>query len=187
MRRAVPRPYAPPVTISLVPLGDEHVAPFAKTIEDPDILRFTGVPVPTPAGWIDTWRASCAEHDDRDSFAIVDETEAAHAGFVGWAVGFGRDREAARIELGYALAPWGRGRGLATEALRLLSHWALADGMLRLVLQIQEANTASQAVARRAGYTYEGTQRSAYHKNGERVELQLWSLLPSDLTPDPAG
>jgi hypothetical protein len=77
--------------------------------------------------------------------------------------------------------------GLATEALRLLSHWAPTDEMLRLVLQIQEANTASQALARRAGYTDEGTQRSAHHKNGERVELQLWSLLPSDLTPDPAG
>jgi RimJ/RimL family protein N-acetyltransferase len=175
------------MTIRLVPFGDEHVAPFAKTIEDPDVLRFTGVPVPTPAGWIDSWRAAYAEHDDRDSFAIVDDAEATHAGFVGWAVGFGRDRDAAQIELGYALSPWARGRGLATEALRLLSRWALADGMLRLVLQIQETNHASQAVARRAGYTYEGTQRSVHHKNGERVDLELWSLLPGDLPAEPAG
>lgn len=170
------------MSVRLVPFGVEHVPAFAQTVTDPDIVRFTGVPVPPPDGWIEKWRTGYAESDDKDNFAILDDTVTEHDGFAGWAVGFGRQRgDDAVIELGYALSPWARGRGIATEALRQLSRWALDDGMLRLVLQIQVANTASQRVAERVGYTLEGTLRSVHHKNGERVDLQTWSLLPGEL------
>lgn len=49
------------------------------------------------------------------------------------------------------------------------------------MLQIQVANPGSQRIAEKVGFTWEGTQRSVHHKNGERVDLQLWSLLPGEL------
>lgn len=166
--------------IQLVPFADEHVEDFARTLLDPDILRFTGVPVPTPEDFVGTWRRLYDESEDRDNFALVDREVADHDGFVGWACGFHRSVEDSSIELGYAVAPWARGRGYGAAALRLLTDWAFGQGLERLVLQIQVQNAASQGVARSAGFVLEGVQRSVHHKNGERVDLQLWSKLPSD-------
>jgi [ribosomal protein S5]-alanine N-acetyltransferase len=157
------------------------VAGMQATISDPDVLRFTGVPDPVPQDGIATWRRRSVELDDRENLAIVDDEVGEHGGFVGWVVRFAIDRESGHLELGYATSPWARGRGVASEALRQLTQLALEEGFQRVVLQIQVVNAASQRIAEKVGYTYEGTQRSVHHKNGERVDLQLWSLLPGEL------
>jgi RimJ/RimL family protein N-acetyltransferase len=55
--------------------------------------------------------------------------------------------------LSYWLAAPARGRGAATTALRLLSAWAFANrGVAELRLWAHADNTASRAVAERAGY-----------------------------------
>lgn len=169
------------MSIRVVPFGDEHVAGMEATIVDPDVLQYTGVPDPTPSGWISEWRQRFVDHDDRECFAIVDDAASEYLGFVGWAVRFSIDHEASSVELGYATSPWARGRGIATETLRQLTRAALDEGFHRLVLQIDVTNAASQRIAEKVGYTYEGTQRSVHHKNGERIDLQLWSLLPGEL------
>ncbi|WP_220212242.1 GNAT family N-acetyltransferase [Streptomyces sp. WELS2] len=62
--------------------------------------------------------------------------------------------EEGRVEIGYDLAESARGNGYATEALRALAEWALArDGVRTLFATIDPANTASQAVVSRAGFT----------------------------------
>ena len=77
-----------------------------------------------------------------------------------------------------------RARHGTREALELLTTWALHElGMLRLELLIGADNAGSQGVARRCGYTFEGTRRSAYMKPGRREDTQVWSLLPSDPRP----
>jgi len=162
-------------TTRLVPFADEHVAPFAETIRDPAILRYTGTPVPTPDGWIAAWRRRFLD-EDRASFAIVDNA----GGFVGYAVTGPIDREGASAELGYAISPWARGRGHATEALRLLTDWAFADGIIRATLLIAVSNSASSRVAEKCGYTLEGVLRSVHQKNGRREDMQSWSRLPTD-------
>jgi RimJ/RimL family protein N-acetyltransferase len=56
-------------------------------------------------------------------------------------------------EVSYWLAPQGRGRGAATEAVQLLVAWACASGAFTsLVLYTLPGNAASQAVALRAGF-----------------------------------
>lgn len=168
------------MTIRLVPFGDEHVAGLQATWLDPDILRFTSTPDPTPADWMTTWRAQF-DGESRVNWAIHDDTVPEHAGFVGYAVAFNLDREAAEVELGYATAPWARGRGVATAALSLLTQWALAEGMQRLTLLISPENLASQRIAEKCGYTFEGVLRSLHNRDGTRSDLTCWSLLPADL------
>lgn len=169
------------MSIQVVPFTDEHQPGMERTILDPAILRFTGVPVPTPAGWVPVWRQRFIDLADRENYAIVDDEYDQDAGFVGFGVRFAINHADSSVELGYATSPWARGRGVSTEALRVLTRAALDEGFQRIVLQIQEANPASQRVAEKVGYSYEGTQRSVHHKNGERVALQLWSLLPGEL------
>lgn len=168
--------------IRLTAFTDDHVEPMARTITDPEILRFTRIPVPTPDDWIDQWRRRYAESDN-ELWAVVGTGLAGKDRFAGYAVAIRSAHDDREVELGYAVSPWARGRGVATAALGLLTDWALGEDMLRLVLLISADNPASQRVAAKAGYVYEGTLRSVANRPGERVDLQSWSLLPTDPRP----
>jgi len=102
-----------------VPLGTEHLAALREAMSDADILRFTRTPDPVPEGWIEKWLARFGG-DDRFAFAIVD----AEGQFLGYAVTGPVNRRDLEVELGYAVTPAARGRGVATEALRQLTRWA---------------------------------------------------------------
>jgi RimJ/RimL family protein N-acetyltransferase len=88
-----------------------------------------------------------------------------------------------RGELGYWLAPWARGRGAATRAVRLLSRWALNGlGLARLALLTDTDHRASQRVAERCGFSREGVLRSFEERKGRRHDVVVFSLLPGDLS-----
>jgi RimJ/RimL family protein N-acetyltransferase len=68
------------------------------------------------------------------------------------------------------------------EAVVGLSRWALTEAALqRIQLRIAPANEASQRVAEKAGFTREGVARNAGTVHGGRVDLVVWSLIPTDL------
>ena len=91
--------------------------------------------------------------------------------------------------LRYWLLPEGRGRGLATHAVRLLASWAFGElGLGRLALYIEPENVASQALAVRCGFVREGLLRKLMKgRDGERIDLLLYGLLPDELTGDAAS
>ena len=94
------------------------------------------------------------------------------------------DWRAKTTEVGYWAAPWVRGKGVTTKAVRLLSTWALTDqGMERVELLAATANTGSQRVAEKAGFQREGIARNAGFVHDGRVDLTVWSLVPADLIP----
>jgi RimJ/RimL family protein N-acetyltransferase len=171
--------------LRLEPFAASHLAALPAMLADPDTLRFTRVPVPVPAGFEQTWLERYEEGrraGTREGFAIVDPADES---VVGLALAARIDREAQTVELGYVVSPTARGRGVATEALRLLSDWAFRElDALRLELLISDDNVASQRVAARCGYVREGLLRSVYTKPGIREDTQIWSRLPTD--PDPA-
>ncbi|MES4891889.1 GNAT family N-acetyltransferase [Streptomyces sp. NPDC096012] len=85
-------------------------------------------------------------------------------------------------EVVYWVLPEARGGGVAVQAARRLSDWALADlGLHRLSLYHAVANPASCRVAEKAGYTFEGTLRSAeLHTDGWH-DLHLHALVAGDV------
>ncbi len=84
-------------------------------------------------------------------------------------------------EIGYTVAPWGRRRGYAAEAAAGLAEWGLRRGAPRVHLYTDVGNTASQAVARRAGFTQEGVVRSCLeYRDGTRSDAVLFGRLPGD-------
>jgi RimJ/RimL family protein N-acetyltransferase len=92
-----------------------------------------------------------------------------------------RHREA---EIGYWAAPSARGKGVMTEATIALSRWVLTEvAFERVVLRIAPGNKASARVAEKAGFTYEGTARNAGFVHTGRVDLAIYSLIPTDLHP----
>jgi len=85
-------------------------------------------------------------------------------------------------EIGYWVSPWGRGSGLAGRASRLLAAWALQDqGTERLVIHAATGNIASRRSALAAGFHSEGIARSAGYTHDGRVDLEVFSLITSDL------
>jgi RimJ/RimL family protein N-acetyltransferase len=132
-----------------------------------------------PPGCAPAWPARYASgrpDGTREAFAIVEDAE-----FLGIGVAPSINVPAREAELGYLVAPWARRRGVATSALLQLTRWAFEDrGILRAYLRINVGNDASRGVARRCGYTYEGTLRSTWFKDDLRVDTELWSRLPSD-------
>ncbi len=84
--------------------------------------------------------------------------------------------------VGYWLTPTARGRGAATQAVRLLARWAFTTlGLARLELTCDPANHASQHVAERCGFTREGLLRSHVPFQGTRRDSLIYSLLPGEL------
>jgi RimJ/RimL family protein N-acetyltransferase len=167
--------------IRLEPFARDHLEALNDMLEDPDVLRFTRVPEPVPAGFAESWveRYERGRADGtRMNFAVVEGPERRFAGF---AVAPVIDTEAATAELGYVVAGWARGRGVGTAALRELTAWAFSElGMVRLELLIDVDNPASKRVAEHCGYMREGVLRSAYVKPGRRTDTEIWSRLVTD-------
>jgi RimJ/RimL family protein N-acetyltransferase len=85
------------------------------------------------------------------------------------------------VEVGYWVAPWARGRGVATAATKAAVGFAFDQGAARVELLTMRANAWSQRVALAAGFRYEGVCRgAALTRDGHRADLLLWARLAAD-------
>lgn len=112
------------------------------------------------------------------AYAIADPATDALLGSVGL------DRlvaERQQAEIGYWVAPWARGRGVARAATTALTTWAFGHGFARLELLTDWTNAASQRVALAAGYRREGVRRGAGNtRAGGRDDLLVFARLADD-------
>jgi RimJ/RimL family protein N-acetyltransferase len=93
-----------------------------------------------------------------------------------------------RAEVGIWLAPQVRGRGLGRRALRLAAGWLFsACGLERVEVQTEPGNETMLRTARAAGFVREGLLRSYVRDRSGRLDMAIFSLLPSDLEPTASG
>jgi RimJ/RimL family protein N-acetyltransferase len=165
--------------MQLVPFSERHLGDIRELIADPTVLSYTRIPEPPgpefPEQWLARYRRG-REEGTAEAFAIEEGGR-----FLGLALAPTIHEDDAEMELGYIVAGWARGRGVATEALGQLTRWALERGAQRIVLIIDVTNEASRTVAERCGYVREGVMRSTHLKQGRRVDAEMWSLLPGDV------
>jgi RimJ/RimL family protein N-acetyltransferase len=148
----------PPLNDGLVALRSWTAADVPAIVEacqDPEIPRWTLVPSPYGEADARAYLQRVADGWDagaRATFAIVDAAD--HGALLG-AAGLNRiDWDQCAADLGYWVAAPARGRGVAARAVELLAGWAFGTlGLERLELRANEANTASRAVAARAGFS----------------------------------
>jgi precorrin-2 C(20)-methyltransferase len=113
-------------------------------------------------------------------FAVIDRDGGALCGTIGL---FRVDWSQLTCEVGYGMRPGLRGRGYATDALRLVSEWALRDcGLHRVELRAATTNLASIRVAEKGGFLREGLARGAERgPDGTSHDQHVFSLLEADL------
>jgi precorrin-6Y C5,15-methyltransferase (decarboxylating) len=158
-----------------------------EACQDAETLRWLALPRPytrTDAQWfIGTFGPSQRESGAGIVFAIES------AGRLAGAIDLKAVHWAARVaEVGYWVAPWARGRGVAAQATRALGEWAIRDhGFERVQLFAAVGNAPSQRVAQKAGFVREGVARNACCVPGGRADMVLFSLVPQDLKSADAG
>ena len=143
----------------------EHLRPWMGwepgTKGPPDVLAF-----------IERSRASAVDMEANGIFL-----DGAAVGTVGLRV----DAMNAQGEVGYWLAADHQGRGIVTRACaRFIDHGFSELGLGRIELKAGVENVRSRAVAERLGMTQEGVLRSAERVAAGRLDLVVYSLLPSE-------
>jgi RimJ/RimL family protein N-acetyltransferase len=154
----------------------DDVPALVRACADPLVARYTSVPVPyTPEDavkYVEAGRSPTALPMAAVSRQDPDEV----LGAVGL---HAVSRARRRGEIGYWTASWARGRGVATEALSLLSLWAMENlGLGRLDLYAEPENEASHAVALRAGFERGELVRSGIALRGRRYDVIRFTLAP---------
>lgn len=151
--------------ITLRAMTSADVDALVAACRDPEIPRWTRVPVPYRRADALSWIAGSELELDAGvtiGWLAVDAEDRLLASISVMQI----DRAAGTGEIGYWVAREARGRGVATRAVRLVRDWAPAAlGLTTLEIEAHEDNLASQAVARSAGFTETG-RRDAPPREG---------------------
>lgn len=157
--------------------ADERDIRLAQILSgDPYIPRIGSLPPNATDAqareWVDHQRSS-VERGAGFSFTIVDTGSDTPVGNCGvWL----RELSNGRASAGYAVAPPYRGRGLAADALSVLTGFAAElSGLHRIELCIEPWNSASARTAEAAGYVREGLMRSHQWIGGQRRDMLLYA------------
>ncbi|WP_369144542.1 GNAT family N-acetyltransferase [Streptomyces sp. R44] len=158
----------------------EDVDAVYAICQDPAIQRWTVVPSPYKREDAELFVLRLVPDGWRDDAEYVFAAEPVEGGPLLASVGlFNRGQGA--WEVGYWMAKEQRGSGYMTESVRALAHWAFTGlGCTRLIWRAEVGNTASRAVAERAGFVLEGVQRAGLANKGTLRDAWVGALLPSD-------
>jgi RimJ/RimL family protein N-acetyltransferase len=175
----------PPLSDSVVTLRAftlDDVAWVTEGCRDPDVARFTSVPDPYEPDHAREWIGQQADLRESGAGLHLAATAADDGAPLG-SVGLQRiEWDQLRGEIGYWIAPGGRGRGAAPSAVRLLAGYGFdVAGLRRIEVIPYLDNPASQRVAEKAGCQREGVLRSYFLARGVRHDCVMYSLLPEDL------
>jgi RimJ/RimL family protein N-acetyltransferase len=165
---------------SLVVRGPTHadVDEIAPAFLDPEIGGEAGLPpfdVEMLHSIMDEQLPAMRERGLLAAYVIVDG-ETAVGGFT--LHHFDPMRDA--VEVGYWLFPHARGRGVATRVLGAMVEHAFANGIRRVEAHVRLANTASERVLERLGFTREGVRRRFLRYEGAYADATIFSRLVDD-------
>jgi RimJ/RimL family protein N-acetyltransferase len=116
---------------------------------------------------------------------IVEDDTGAVAGTVDWfAVQHGPSSTARALNVGIALLPAYRGRGLGTAAQRAIAEYLFANTLIeRLEASTDVENIAEQRALEKARFQREGILRHAQFRDGRWHDLLIYSRLRGDPSP----
>ncbi|WP_179199450.1 GNAT family N-acetyltransferase [Streptomyces viridochromogenes] len=163
----------------LRPFTEADAAVMAEIIEDPDVVRFTGEPsAELTVERLRDWYGSRSAQTDRLDLAVTDR---ATGELVGEVVLFEWDARARGCTFRTLIGPRGRGRGLGTEATRLIvGHGFEQLGLHRIELEAYGHNARALRVYEKVGFVREGVRREADFRDGRWLDWVLMAMLEQE-------
>jgi RimJ/RimL family protein N-acetyltransferase len=161
--------------------ADQDIPAIVRACRDPAIQRYTTVPEPygeaEARGHIDRAAAGVAEGLSLNVATVDAET----GEWLGNAGIRRHSSDAGRWSIGYLVAPWARGRGLAERSVRLLCRFGFDElGAERIEITAEPENEASLRVAQKAGFQREGLLHAYLVVKGVRRDAVMFALLRTD-------
>lgn len=157
---------------------ESDAADVVHAINNKEVLNNLrdGIPYPYSLADAESFIRSRLDADKNEAFAwaITDN------GRVIGSIGIFRKGNIHRLtaEMGYYLAEDFWGKGIATEAVReAVSYVFLHTDIVRVYAEPFARNLASCRVLEKAGFTFEGVLRKNAIKNGEILDMRLYSIV----------
>ncbi|MDX3383474.1 GNAT family protein [Streptomyces niveiscabiei] len=167
-----------PLTV-LRPFTEADAETMARLMEDPEVVRFTGAsPNPLSPEFLRSWYGSRSAQADRLDLAVTDR---ASGELVGEVVLNEWDPEARSCTFRTLIGPGGRGRGLGTEATRLIVGYGFDRLRLhRIGLEAYAFNSRAIRVYEKVGFVHEGVRREIELKDGKWVDEVVMAILEDE-------
>ncbi|WP_420000119.1 GNAT family N-acetyltransferase [Streptomyces boninensis] len=163
--------------VLLRPLTVDDVPALLPMLQDAESSRLTGShdEGPLDEAAIRTWYDTRRDQDDRLDLAVIERTTGDVIGEVvlnQWEPG----NESCNFRI--MLVPGAYGRGLGTEATRLIiGHGFEELGLHRISLEVYAFNPRARRVYEKVGFVAEGVLRDALLWEGRRVAAVVMSIL----------
>lgn len=178
-----PLPAPPVLTDGVVTLRawlPDDAADVARAADDPLTARW--LPVPSPytladgSWYVGTHAPSTWAEGTVAELAVTSSDTGELLGACGLKL---HGRAQGYGEVGYWVAPWARGRGVAGRAAALSARWGLdVLGLSRVELLADVENLPSQRAAEKAGFVREGVLRRARpDRHGVARDMVVFSLV----------
>ena len=165
----------------LRPFTEADADTIWEIIQDPEVIRFTFEPSTelTPEK-LRAWYGSRSAQPDRLDLAVTDRESGE---LVGEVVLYDWDPVARSCAFRTLIGPRGRGRGIGTEATRLIvGHGFERLGLHRIQLEVYGDNHRALRVYEKAGFVIEGVRREAAWRDGEWVDDVVMAILDREWT-----
>lgn len=170
--------YKPTLTgdlVTLRPLDEGDYEALSAAMNDPEVGRLTGSHGEIGEERARQWMRTRKDQTDRLDLAIVDQATGAT---VGEAVLNLWDPDNQSCSFRILIGPGGQGRGLGTEATRLIVGYGFEElGLHRISLEVYAFNPRARRAYEKAGFVVEGVLRDALLWDGEWVDATVMSIL----------
>ena len=165
------------MNIRLRPLQKSDNQAIAVLINNKKILDMLmdRIPFPYTLADADFFIDLKLEESPRSTFAIVDASDTI-LGVI--SLELKSDIYRYQAEVGYWIGEPHWGKGIATNAIRLITDYGFNElGLMRIVACVFEGNTASMHVLRKNGYEQEAVLKKSVFKHGEFLDEYLFTKL----------
>ncbi|WP_327180631.1 GNAT family N-acetyltransferase [Streptomyces sp. NBC_01334] len=166
--------------VILRPVAEDDLPVLERFLTDPEATGpFQWLGWSDPGRWRRRWAQDGLLSDEGGQLMVA--TGADRLGFVAWRKVV-TSRSSYCWNIGAQLLSEARGRGLGTQAQRLLTRYLFAHTpVVRLEADTEMGNIAEQRALEKSGFTREGVLRSTVFRDGQWRDVVRYSLLRDDI------
>jgi len=165
-------------TVTLRALRASDAPALQEQAVDPEMVRWTNVPVPHTEAMAELFCTTRAEQvwTDGSEWILALEVDGRYAGNLAL-----RDEGHGVAEVAFAAHPSARGSGAMERGLRLLLAWGFEEASIQTVVwRATVGNWASRRLAWKVGFGVDGVLRASHVFRGELVDAWVGTLTATD-------